>query len=657
MSAGTSDAELAAIFGEGGTLARTLPGFRFRAQQLAMAQAVARAIELRQPLVAEAGTGTGKTFAYLVPALLYGGKVIVSTGTKTLQDQLFERDLPLIRDALAVPITVALLKGRANYVCHHHLERTAREGRLPSRQDARHLPKIVAFARASERGDRAELADVPENAAIWPMVTSTRENCLGSNCAFHRECFVMKARKDALDADVVVVNHHLFFADVTLRDEGLAELLPACNTVILDEAHQLPDTATLFFGEQTSAGQLADLARDAEAIARTQLRDVPELPDIGAELAPAIRKLRLAAGEATGKFAQAALAERPEFREALDALAASLDRLTGELHLFADRSEDVAVVARRAATAADCVARWKGGFAPDDSESGQWIRWIDVGAQGWQLHASPLSVADVFRRQVEETGRAWIFTSATLAVGRDFSHYTGQLGLTDAATGCWDSPFDYATQALLYVPRGLPAPNSIEHTNAVVDAAVPVLKASGGRAFLLFTTLRALNTARERLAARFAQEGLDYPVLVQGDGSKTDLLLRFRAMGNAVLLGAASFWEGVDVPGDALSVVVIDKLPFAPPDDPLLAARLARLTAEGGNAFMQWQLPQAAITLKQGAGRLIRTEGDRGVLMLCDPRLTDKPYGRRIWQSLPPMKRTRELADVVAFFGRSDASG
>ena len=657
MSAGTSDAELAAIFGEGGTLARTLPGFRFRAQQLAMAQAVARAIELRQPLVAEAGTGTGKTFAYLVPALLYGGKVIVSTGTKTLQDQLFERDLPLIRDALAVPITVALLKGRANYVCHHHLERTAREGRLPSRQDARHLPKIVAFARASERGDRAELADVPENAAIWPMVTSTRENCLGSNCAFHRECFVMKARKDALDADVVVVNHHLFFADVTLRDEGLAELLPACNTVILDEAHQLPDTATLFFGEQTSAGQLADLARDAEAIARTQLRDVPELPDIGAELAPAIRKLRLAAGEATGKFAQAALAERPEFREALDALAASLDRLTGELHLFADRSEDVAVVARRAATAADCVARWKGGFAPDDSESGQWIRWIDVGAQGWQLHASPLSVADVFRRQVEETGRAWIFTSATLAVGRDFSHYTGQLGLTDAATGCWDSPFDYATQALLYVPRGLPAPNSVEHTNAVVDAAVPVLKASGGRAFLLFTTLRALNTARERLAARFAQEGLDYPVLVQGDGSKTDLLLRFRAMGNAVLLGAASFWEGVDVPGDALSVVVIDKLPFAPPDDPLLAARLARLTAEGGNAFMQWQLPQAAITLKQGAGRLIRTEADRGVLMLCDPRLTDKPYGRRIWQSLPPMKRTRELADVVAFFGRSDASG
>jgi ATP-dependent DNA helicase DinG len=615
-----------------------------------MAQAVAHAIALREPLVAEAGTGTGKTFAYLVPALLYGGKVIVSTGTKTLQDQLFERDLPLIRDALAAPITVALLKGRANYVCHHHLERTAREERLPSREDARHLPKIVAFARASERGDRAELADVPENASIWPLVTSTRDNCLGASCAFHRECFVMKARKDALDADVVVVNHHLFFADVTLRDEGLAELLPACNTVILDEAHQLPDTATLFFGEQASAGQLAELARDAEAIARTDLRDVPDLPDAGASLVPLIRKLRLAAGEVTGKFAQQAMAGRASFVAALDELAAGLDRLAAETQLFAERSEDVAVLARRAEAAAVCVARWKAGLRGDDDETHQWIRWIDVGTQGFQLHASPLSVADIFRRQVEQTGRAWIFTSATLAVGRDFSHYTAQLGLRDATTGCWDSPFDYATQGLLYVPRGLPAPNSIEHTNAVVDAALPVLKASGGRAFLLFTTLRALNAARERLAGLFEREGLRYPVLVQGDGSKTDLLLRFRALGDAVLLGSASFWEGVDVPGDALSVVVIDKLPFAPPDDPLLAARLAKLTAGGGNAFMEWQLPQAAISLKQGAGRLIRTETDRGVLMLCDPRLVDKPYGRRIWQSLPPMKRTRELEDVIAFF-------
>ena len=617
-----------------------------------MAQAVARAIVERTALVAEAGTGTGKTFAYLVPALLYGGKVIVSTGTKTLQDQLFERDLPLVRDALAVPVTVALLKGRANYVCHHHLERTAREGRLPARDDARHLPRIVAFARASERGDRGELADVPENASIWPLVTSTRDNCLGSQCAFHRECFVLKARKEALDADVVVVNHHLFFADVTLRDEGLAELLPACNTVILDEAHQLPDTATLFYGEQVSAAQLTELARDAEAIARTELRDVPDLPDAGADLVPLVRKLRLAAGDATGKYAQAAMGERPAFREALDALAAGIDRLAAEMERFAVRSEDVAALARRVAVIAETLGRWRGALDDSDAADG-WIRWIDVGAQGWQLQASPLSVADVFRRQVEETGRAWIFTSATLAVGRDFSHYTSQLGLDGAATGCWDSPFDYPAQGLLYVPRGLPAPNSTEHTRAVVDQALPVLKASGGRAFLLFTTLRALSVARERLATLFERESLAYPILVQGDGAKTELLLRFRELGNAVLLGSASFWEGVDVPGDALSVVVIDKLPFAPPDDPLLAARLAKLNADGGNAFMDWQLPQAAISLKQGAGRLIRTETDRGVLMICDPRIVDKPYGRRIWQSLPPMRRTRELDDVVGFFGNS----
>ena len=644
-----ADTALAEVFEPGGTLARTLPGFRFRPQQLAMAQAVAEAIAARRQLVAEAGTGTGKTLAYLVPALLYGGKVIVSTGTKTLQDQLFDRDLPLIRDALKLPVTIAVLKGRANYVCHYHLERAAREGRLPSRDDARHLTRIVSFAQASLRGDRAELADVPEHATIWPLVTSTRENCLGGNCPFHRECFVMKARKEALDADVVVVNHHLFFADMALRDSGVAELLPSVEVAIFDEAHQLPDTATLFFGEQVTAGQVADLARDAEVAARTGARDVPELPDAAAALQPALRKLRLACGEATGKFAQERIAEAPGFAPALDALAAALDMLATEMTRFAERSEELAQIARRAQETADRLARWQAGLRGGNDDDADWIRWIDVTPQGFQLHASPLSVADIFRRQVDATGRAWIFTSATLAVGRSFEHYTAQLGLTEADTGCWDSPFDYAAQGLLYVPRDLPAPNSREHTEAIVDAALPILRASGVRAFLLFTTLRALNLARERLCAALARENLDFPVLVQGDGSRTELLMRFRMLGDAVLLGSASFWEGVDVPGDALSVVVIDKLPFAPPDDPLLAARLARLTRNGGNAFMDWQLPQAAISLKQGAGRLIRTETDRGVLMIGDPRLTDKPYGRRIWQSLPPMRRTRELDDVLAF--------
>jgi len=619
-----------------------------------MADAVGAAIAHRGTLIAEAGTGTGKTFAYLVPALLYGGKVIVSTGTKTLQDQLYQRDLPLVRDALHLPVTLALLKGRANYVCHHHLERAASEGRLPSRDDARHLQKIVAFSRASETGDRGELADVPENATIWPLVTSTRDNCLGGDCAFHAECFVLKARKAALEADVVVVNHHLFFADVMLRDEGLTELLPACNTLVLDEAHQLPDTATLFFGEQLTAGQLAELARDAELAVRTGARDVAELPDAVEGIGPAIRKLRLALGDTPGKLAQTAAREREGFSAALDELTAALDRLATELGLFAERSEDIGNCAQRAAEASALLGRWRMGLdgAPmTGSEVGAWIRWIDVTTGGWQLHAAPLSVAELFAKQVADSGRAWIFTSATLAVGRDFSLYQRELGLAGAATGCWDSPFDYASQALLYVPRDLPPPNSRAHTEAVVAAAMPVLKASGGRAFLLFTTLRALSAARELLAAAFARDGHAWPLLVQGEGSRTELLARFRDLGNAVLLGSQSFWEGVDVPGNALSVVIIDKLPFAPPDDPLLAARLDQLRREGGNPFFDYQLPQAAISLKQGAGRLIRTESDRGVLMICDPRLIDKPYGKRIWKSLPPMRRTRDAADVVAFFG------
>ncbi|CAG1001192.1 putative ATP-dependent DNA helicase YoaA [Burkholderiales bacterium] len=648
------DAEVTAAFAEGGPLARLLPGYLERPQQLAMALAVAHAIHAQGRLVAEAGTGTGKTFSYLVPALLYGGKVIVSTGTKTLQDQLFERDLPFVRDALRSPATIALLKGRANYLCLHHLERTSHEDRLPSREDSRYLPRIVRWAHATERGDRAELGDVPENASIWPLVTSTRDNCLGSNCGHFRECFVMQARKDALEADVVVVNHHLFFADVMLRDEGLAELLPACNTAILDEAHQLPDTATMFFGEQTTAGQLAELARDAEVAARTSLSDVPGLPDAASDIAPAIRRLRLAAGDLPGKLPRDAALSREGFATALDDLAAAVDRVATELAHFAERSEDLASVASRAHDASRRLARWRDAADAPDEDGERWIRWLDVTPGGFQMHASPLSVANLFRRQLDATARAWIFTSATLAVAGDFSHYTRELGLDDATTGTWESPFDYGTQALLYVPRGLPEPNSAAHTDAVIDAALPVLAASRGRAFLLFTTLRALAQARERLAAELPAIGVHGPLLVQGEGSKTELLERFRRAGNAVLLGSASFWEGVDVAGDALSVVVIDKLPFAPPDDPLLAARLKQLKDDGGNPFRAWQLPLAAIALKQGAGRLIRTETDRGVLVIGDPRLTDKPYGKTLWRSLPPMKRTREIADVRDFFGVGD---
>ena len=617
-----------------------------------MAEAIALAIETRGQLLAEAGTGTGKTFAYLVPALLSGGKVIISTGTKTLQDQLFQRDLPLIRDALKVPVSVALLKGRGNYVCHHHLERASTQGTFASRADAAHLPRIASFARTSTTGDKSELADVPENAGIWADVTSTRENCLGSECADYDRCFVMNARKQALAADVVVINHHLFFADVMLKDEGLTELLPACNTVILDEAHQLPDTATLFFGEEISAGSLSELARDAEVEGLRSARDYTPLRDAAQGLMQALRRFRLGVGDVPGKWLQSTVAQRPEFAAALDALGDALAGLARELAQQAERSDELAQYAGRATDSMARLNRWREGLRgrEDTSVDTEWIRWLEVSTHGWQLRASPLSVAEIFSKQVTDVARAWIFTSATLAIGGDFALYQRELGLGGATTGYWESPFDYAQQGLLYLPRDLPPPNSIEHTEAVVAAALPVLKASGGRAFLLFTTLRALARARESLATAMEREGMNFPLLVQGEGSRSELLTRFRRLGNAVLLGSQSFWEGVDVQGEALSVVIIDKLPFAPPDDPLFAARLEHIAREGGNPFMDYQLPQAAISLKQGAGRLIRSETDRGVLMICDRRLVEKPYGRRIWQALPPMRRTRELADVEAFF-------
>jgi len=636
--------DLAPIFAADGPLAGALTGYRAREQQLAMSESIAHAIDTQGQLIAEAGTGTGKTLAYLVPALRSGGKVIISTGTKTLQDQLYQRDLPLVRDALRLPVTVALLKGRANYVCHHHLRRTIESGTVASRADVHYLRRIESFARTSTSGDKGELDDVPEGAAVWQDVTSTRENCLGSECAHHAECFVMNARKEALAADVVVVNHHLFFADIVLRDEGLAELLPACNTVILDEAHQLPDTATLFFGEEVGAAQIGQLGRDAELEGLRAARDYAPLPDAAQALALALKRFRLAAGEATGKWPASVVLQRRGFDDALGALADALGALAQQLSLQAERSTELGQCSVRAEELVARLARWR------DRDDPQWVRWIDVGTTGWHLRASPLSIAEIFSRQVADTARAWVFTSATLSMAGDFSLYQRQLGLQSAATGYWQSPFDYANQALLYVPRDLPPPNSFEHTDAVVAAALPVLRASRGRAFLLFTTLRALARAREVLHAAIERGELDYPLLTQGEGSRTELLTRFRKLGNAILLGSQSFWEGIDVPGDALSLVVIDKLPFAPPDDPLFAARLEHIAREGGNPFMDYQLPQAAIDLKQGAGRLIRSETDRGVLMICDHRLIDKPYGRRIWQALPPMRRTRELDEVRAFF-------
>ncbi len=608
-----------------------------------MALAVAEAIRDNAILIAEAGTGTGKTFAYLVPALLNGGKVVISTGTKNLQDQLFQKDLPMVRDALKAPVSVALLKGRSNYVCHYHLELAQSNGLFKTREDVKHLAKIVNYAKVTQSGDKSGLADVPETAPIWMHVTSTRDNCLGQECPMHKECFVLKARKEAMEADIVVVNHHLFFADVMLRDEGVAELLPACNTVIFDEAHQLPETASLFFGESISTSQLFDLAQDARIEALTNAKDFAALPVACDVLEKAGRDLRLVF-KREGRMAAQATEDIKDFAAALKTLGEKLGDLSGLLEKQAERSEGLESCWQRAQALAQQLKHWQDGDVPET------VRWLEVFHHSLQLNSTPLSIAEIFKKQIGGHPRAWIFTSATLAVKQNFAHYQAEMGLQEARTACWDSPFDYPEQALLYVPQNLPEPNTEGYTDAVVQAALPLIEASRGRAFLLFTSLRAMQRAYEILQAEFDRKNLKYPLLIQGEGSRNELLARFREHGNAVLLGSQSFWEGVDVRGEALSLVVIDKLPFAPPDDPVLAARIAEMNKQGRNAFMEFQLPRTIINLKQGAGRLIRDESDRGVLMICDPRLISKHYGKRIWQSLPPFKRTRIEADAVAFF-------
>ena len=642
--------QLEQFFSDPGPLASAIPGYRLRPQQVEMAKAVERAIEMRSVLIAEAGTGTGKTFAYLVPALANGGKVIISTGTKTLQDQLFSRDIPMVRNALQAPVTVALLKGRANYVCHYHLERARSDGRFLNRDDVVYLARIESYARTSRTGDRSGLAEVPEDATVWPQVTSTRENCLGGDCPHYRQCFVMEARKQAMEADVVVVNHHLFFADVVLRDEGVAELLPACNTVIFDEAHQLAETASLFFGETVSTHQLIELGRDTRMEAASSARDNVALPEAAAQLEKAARDLRLQVRDENGRQPYAQAAANRDFTDALNVAVARLTELAGVLESQADRSEGLHNCWTRGMGMLDLLGRWQ---EEDDRER---VRWVEVFAHSVHLNATPLSIADIFHRQISGHPRAWIFTSATLSVAGDFSHYQREMGLDEAATAFWESPFDYQNQALLYVPKDLPEPNSEGYTRLVVDAALPVIEAAEGRTFFLFTSLRAMREARESMEAGMKRMGMEYPLLMQGEGSRTELLERFRKLGNAVLLGSASFWEGVDVKGEALSLVVIDRLPFAPPDDPVLAARIDKMNSEGRNAFMEYQVPQAVITLKQGSGRLIRDENDRGVLMICDPRLISKHYGKRIWRSLPPMKRSRDLGEVRDFYKHIAAS-
>ncbi len=616
-----------------------------------MAAEIAHAIASNQTLIAEAGTGTGKTFAYLVPAMLWGGKVILSTGTKNLQDQLFQRDIPTVRQALNAPISIALLKGRSNYVCPFHLERTLENGRLTSREDVGYLRAISRFAKTSKTGDKNELSSVPENALIWNLVTSTRDTCQGAECAHYQDCFVMKARREAQQADVVVVNHHLFFADAALKETGVAELLPSANTIIFDEAHQLPDTASLFFGESVSTSQIMELCRDVLAEGLTHARDGAKWPEAIAPVEKAARDLRLTFPQDFVRLAVNQIAPSSEFFPALEKLQETLTTLTEILDNQAERAETIEQCRNRAVLLSDALDRWQADLNSKDG-SNENVMWVETFSSSLHLHQTPLSIAPLFDKQREGTPRAWIFTSATLAVKNNFHYFASQMGLLEEPAQTWPSPFDYEQQALLYAPENMPPPNSGGYTDAVIDAALPIIEAAGGRTFMLCTTLRAVKQIANHLRDEFAKRKLPFTLLEQGEGSRTELLDRFRDSGNAVLVGSQSFWEGVDVRGEALSAVIIDRLPFAPPDDPVLAARIAVMEKNGLNGFMHHQLPEAIISLKQGAGRLIRDEMDRGVLMICDPRLIASRYGKRIWQSLPPFSRTRKLDVARAFFSK-----
>lgn len=803
------DLDIADCFAVDGPLAGALPGYSPRASQVELSQAIAETIDDRGTLVAEAGTGIGKTWAYLVPAMLRGGKVLISTGTRTLQDQLFARDLPRVRAALAVPISVALLKGRSNYICHYHLERMEGDERaLKSRTEISQFRAIQVFAKSTRSGDRGELGKIPEDAEIWQRVTSTRENCLGQECPHIRDCFVVKARKQAQEADIVVINHALFMADLVLRESGITDLLPEADTIIFDEAHQLPDTATRFLGSSVSTHQLLDFARMTEVAGLAHAREATNWSEAHKRIETAARELRLAAASVEKMPGRKATFENIPEPEVFDAALATLweevDKTSRALAALGERHPDLATAARAGADIAARLMRWSqpgrpgapllasgvsrdtdsttasraasagaetghaacdgeraetAGWGRDDTidpsrrvaaarrpasaeqkraqalaiseqshaaaarslfktgstpgasaaSSGRvppasptgaataqanassglqdspaqaelaallgdvapasvpaaagaggalhdWtgpsVRWIEHGTHHVRLHSAPLSVARAFSR-FRGANQAWILTSATLSVANDFRHFTHQLGLYEARSGQWASPFDYPTQGLLYVPQGMPEAQSPQFLDAFADRLMPLLTASPGGALVLCTTLRAVDRMAQLLAERFEDADVPWPLLKQGEATRRDLLERFQALEHPVLVGSASFWEGIDLPGRVLTLVAIDKLPFAPPDDPVIEARLRACRERGGNPFVEYQLPEAAIALKQGAGRLIRTESDWGVLMVADTRLVDKPYGKRLWRGLPPFARTRDPRQAVAFFERN----
>ena len=636
-----------------GQLAQHLDGFSYRKSQQQLCVEIAQAMEDRAVLIAEAGTGTGKTYAYLVPALLSGKRVIISTGTKALQDQLYHRDLPRIKKALSAPVHTALLKGRSNYLCLYRMQQ-GKDETFPNRETIRHFQRVLAWSSKTKRGDLAELASIPDDSAVWPQVSSTADNCLGNECPFWGECHVVKARQEAQSADIVVVNHHLLLADLAIKQEGFGEVLPGASVFILDEAHQIPELALQFFGESASTRQLLELGKDILQESAKITGSMALLNGPVKSLEQRIKQLRAECDGIAPKAAAAVLSSHANVVDALRSVQDDAELLLKQLQLQSGASAAMDQCTERLNV---LLGRWrpwlsalnKPTYIEDDVPVSAAVRWYELSPRGITLNATPMDVSTPLRQYREQTKAAWILTSATLAVNNSVEHLAAKLGLNDPRVLIQPSPFDWQRQGLFYLPKNMPEPNSPQFTAAFLDAAKPVLEASKGRAFLLFTSHRALKQA-----ALLLKDG-PWPLFVQGTAPRTELLEQFRHSGNGVLLGAASFWEGVDVAGDALSAVIIDKLPFSAPDDPVLEARLEAVRLRGGNPFMDEQVPSAVISLKQGVGRLIRTFEDRGVLMMGDTRLVNKPYGKVFINSLPPFPRTREISDVQDFFAEVPA--
>jgi len=626
------------LFAASGRLSSGIDGFVPRQAQTDMALAVEKTIAGKVPLIVEAGTGTGKTFAYLVPALQSGKKTIISTGTKNLQEQLFHRDLPIIKKALGSHNKVALLKGRANYLCLHRMAQHGGNSVLLDPQVLAELSEVRQWASTTKSGDMGEMKSLAEDAKVLPFVTSTADNCLGKDCKDYEDCYMVKARRKALDADLVVVNHHLFFADMALKDTGFGELIPEADVVVFDEAHQIPDIASEYFGESISSRQLQDMCRDIDVVYRTVLKDAKQLSSVADKCKLIVADLRLFFPENPQKGNWRHTLQRQEIQQHISKLSDSLKVLAEVLKLHLGRDKDLDSLYERCVESEAKLER-----LCDTSKLGVSL-WYETTQRHIILHLTPLSIALKFAEFVAQPKRSWVFTSATLMVDGGFSHFQQQMGLHDATTLSLDSPFDYPNQAILCVPRFLPEPNAPAMRDTLLSIAVQLIKASRGRCFLLFTSHATLNAIANQLADK-----IDNPLLVQGSTTKRALLDEYIANKHAVLLGTGAFWEGVDVRGDDLTCVLIDKLPFASPDDPLLQARIEDCRKRGGNPFAQLQIPQAAIALKQGAGRLIRDEQDKGVLVICDNRLVTKDYGKIFIGSLPNMQRTRDLNKALTF--------